>query len=97
MFFSPEEQYTWMSSSLLSAMVRKLLLDRIEAMIYSWNVSGDPTNAGMHVAAFPYLEVTEISIQQSCLNITVSSSHMLPCWLDVLLLTIRPNHRKQSY
>jgi len=41
------------------------LLDRIEAMIYSWTVSGDPTNAGMH-AAFSYLDVTEL----------VSSSHV---------------------
>jgi len=65
MFISPEEQYTRMTSSLLSATVRRLLLDRIEAMIYSWTVSGDPTNAGMH-AAFSYLDVTEL----------VSSSHV---------------------
>jgi len=65
MFISPEEQYTRMTSSLLSATVRRLLLDRIEAMIYSWTVSGDPTNAGMH-AAFPYLDVTKL----------VSSSHV---------------------
>ena len=94
MFFGPEEQYTWMSSSLLSAMVRRLLLDRIEATIYSWTVSGDPTNAGMHVAAFPHLDVTKVSIRQPCLNFTVYSSHMLPCWLNVLLLTIRPNNHK---
>ena len=53
-----------MSSALLSATVRRLLLDRIEAMIYSWTVSGDPTimNTGMHahVAAFPYLYVTKL-------------------------------------
>jgi len=53
-----------MSSSLLSATVRRLLLDRIEATIYSWTASGDPMNADMytHVAAFPYLDVTKISI-----------------------------------
>jgi len=78
--FGPEEQYTRMSSSLLSATVRRLL---IEATIYSWTVSGDPTNAGMHahVAAFPYLDVTKISIPQPCLNFAVYSIHML----DVLL------------
>jgi len=27
--------------------VRRLLLDRIEAMIYSWTVSADLMNAGM--------------------------------------------------
>jgi len=45
-----------------SATVRRLLLDRIEATIYPWTVSGDPTNAGMHahVAAFPYLDVTKL-------------------------------------
>jgi len=86
-----------MSTALLSATVRRLLLDRIEATIYSWAVSGDPTNAGIHVATFPYLDVTKISIQQPCLDFTVYSSHMLPCWLDVLLLTIRLNHRKQIY
>ena len=77
-FFGPEERYTWMSSSLLSAAVRKLLLDRIEATIYSWTVSGDPMNAGMyvHVAAFPYLDVTKISIRQPCLNFAVHSSYM---------------------
>jgi len=47
-------------------------------MIYSWTVSGDPKNAGMHVhvAAFPYLDVTKISIWQSCLNFTVYPVHM---------------------
>ena len=65
-FFGPEERYTRISSSLLSATVRKLFLDRIEATIYSWIVSGDSTNAGMHahVAALPYLDVTKISIRQ---------------------------------
>ena len=78
--FSPEERYTRMSSSLLSATVQRLLLDRIEASIYSWTVSGDSTNAGMHahVAAFPYLDVTKISIWQPCLNFAVYSSHILP-------------------
>ena len=104
MFFGPEEQYTWMSSSLLSAMVRKLLLDRIEAMIYSWTVSGDPTitNVGMHahVVAFPYLYVAKISIRQPCLNFTIYSSHMLPCWLcqvDVLLLQLLASNAVGSY
>lgn len=34
--------------------------------VYSWTVYGDPTNVGMHAhfAAFPYLEVTKISIRQ---------------------------------
>jgi len=72
-------------------MVRRLLLDRIEATIYSWTVSGDPTNAGMHahVVAFPCLDVTKISIRQPCLNFAVYSSHMLPrqlCRLDVRLV-----------
>jgi len=64
--FDPEERYTRMSNSLLFAMVQRLLLDRIEATIYSWTESGDPTKAGMHVhiAAFPYLDVTKISIWQ---------------------------------
>ena len=80
-----------MSSSLLCAMVRRLLLDRIETTIYSWTVSGDPMNAGMHVhvAAFPYLDVTKISIWQPCLNFSVYSSHMLLHRLhrlDVLLI-----------
>ena len=79
-----------MSSSLLSATVRRLLLDRIEAMIYSWTVSGDSKNAAIHahVAAFPYLDVTKISIRQPCLNFAVYS-HMLPRrlrQLDVLLV-----------
>ena len=62
--FDPEERYTRMSNSLLSAMVQRLLLDRIEATIYSWTEFGDPTKAGMHVhvAAFPYWDVTKISI-----------------------------------
>ena len=77
-----------MSSSLLSATVRRLLLDRIEATIYSWTVSGDSKNAAMHVhvAAFPYLDVTKISIRQPCLNFAIYSSHMLPRRLDVLLV-----------
>ena len=50
-------------------------------------------NAGIHahVAAFPYLDVSKISIQLPCLNFTIYSSHMLPHqlrWLDVLLLLI---------
>ena len=66
-------------------------MDRIEATIYSWTVSGDSKNAAMHayVAAFPYLDVTKISIRQPCLNFAVYSSHMLPRrlrWLDVLLI-----------
>jgi len=39
-----------------------------------------------HVAAFPYLDVTKISIRQPCLNFTIYSSPMLPHQLDVLLL-----------
>ena len=90
MFFGPEGRYTRMSSSLLSATVRRLLLDRIEATIYSWTVSGDSKNAAMHAhaAAFLYLDVTKISIRQPCLNFAIYSSHMLPrrlCRLDVLL------------
>ena len=86
-----------MSSSLLSATVRRLLLDRIEATIYSWTVSGDSKNAAMHahVAAFPYLDVTKISIRQPCLNFAVYSSHMLPRRLnrlDVLLVIIYKYH-----
>ena len=89
-FFGPEGQYTQMSSSLLSAMVRRLLLDRIEATIYSWTMSWDSKDAAMHahVAAFPYLDVTKISIWQPCLNFAVYSSRMLPRRLrrlDVLL------------
>jgi len=54
-------------------------------------VSGDSKNAAMHahVAAFPYLDVTKISIRQPCLKIAVYSSHMLPRRLrrlDVLLV-----------
>ena len=73
MFFSPEEWYTRMSSSLLSATVQRLLLDRIEDTIYSWTMSGDSTNTGMHahVAVFLYLDVTKISIWQPCLNFAV--------------------------
>jgi len=72
-FFGPEGRYTRMSSSLLSATVRRLLLDRIEATIYCWTVSGDSKNAAMHaqVAAFPYLDVTKISIRQPRLNFAV--------------------------
>jgi len=48
------------------------------------------------VAAFPYLDVTKISIRQPCLNFAVYSSHMLPrrlCRLDVLLPeTSSPSH-----
>jgi len=82
-----------MSSSLLFAMVRRLLLDRIEAVIFSWAVSGDSINTGMHVliAAFPYLDVAKSSIQQPCLNFAVYSSHMLPRrlhWLNVLLVYV---------
>jgi len=85
-FFSPEEWYMRMSSSLLFAMVRRLLLDRIEAAIFSWAVSGDSINTGMHVlvAAFPYLDVTKSSIRQPCLNFAVYSSHMLPHWFHQL-------------
>ena len=84
MFFGPEEWYTQKSSLLLSAMVRRLLLDRIEATIYSWTVSGVPTNAGMHahIAAFPYLDVTKISIRQPCLNFAIYNT--------CSLLKIRP-------
>jgi len=42
-----------------------------------------------HVAAFPYLDVTKISIRQPCLSFAVYSSHMLPRRLrrlDVLLM-----------
>ena len=69
-----------MSSLLLSAMVRRLLLDRIEATVYSSTVSGDSKKAAMHVhvATFPYLDVTNISIRQPCLSFTVYSSPMLP-------------------
>ena len=61
-FFGSEEQYIRMSSSLLSATVRRLLLDRIEATVYSWTVSGDSKNATMHahVAASTYLDVAQI-------------------------------------
>ena len=47
---------------MLSVTVQRLLLDRIEATIYSWAVTGDPMNAGMHahVAALPYLDVTKL-------------------------------------
>jgi len=78
-FFGPEEQYTRTSSSLLSATVQRLLLDNIEATIYSWIVAGDLTNTGIHthIVAIPYLDVTNISIRQSCLNFAVYSSHML--------------------
>ena len=101
-FFNPEKRYMRMSSLLLSATVRRLLLDRIEATIYSWTVSGDPTNAGMHahVVAFPYLYVAKISIRQPCLNFTIYSSHMLPCWLcqvDVLLLQLLASNAVGSY
>ena len=77
-----------MSSLLLSATVRRLLLDRIEATIYSWTVSGDSKKSPRHahVAAFPYLDVTKISIRQPCLNFAVYSSHMLPRRLDMLLV-----------
>ena len=92
-FFGSEGRYTRMSSSLLSATVRRLLLDRIEATIYSWTVSGDSKNAAMnaHVATFTYLDVTKISIRQPCLNFAVYSSHMLLHrlrQLDVLLLAL---------
>jgi len=52
------------------------IVDRIEATIYSCTVSGDPKNAGMHahVAAFPYLDVTIISIRQPCLNFAIYST-----------------------
>ena len=88
MFFGPEERYARMNSSLLSAMVRRLLLDRIEATINSWTVSGDSTNAGMHahVAAFLSLDVTKVCIRKPCLNFAIYSSHMLPRWLNVLLV-----------
>ena len=90
MLFGSEGRYTRMSISLLSVMVRRLLPDKTEATIYSWTVSGDSKNAAMHahVAAFPYLDVTKISIRQPCLNFAIYSSHMLPrrlCRLDVLL------------
>ena len=95
MLFDPEERYTWMSHSLLSVMVQRSLLDRIEATIYSWTESGDPMKAGtcmhVHVVAFPYLDVAKISIWQPCLNFTVYSSHMLPHWLchlNVLLFDV---------
>jgi len=79
-FNTQKSKIPWLSSSLLSVMVRRLLLDRIEATIYSWAVTGDPTNTGMHahVAAFSYLDVTKISIRQPCLNFAVYSSHMFP-------------------
>jgi len=79
-FFGPEGQYTRMSSLLLSATVLRLLLDRIEATIYSWTVSRDSKKSAMHahVAAFPYLDVTKMSIRQPCLNFAVYSSHMFP-------------------
>jgi len=49
-----------------------------------------------HVAAFPYLDVTKISIWQPCLNFAVYSSHMLPCrlrQLDVLLALLSPHFK----
>jgi len=45
----------------------------------------------VHFAAFPYLDVTNISIRQPCLNFAIYSSHMFPRqlhWLDVLLICI---------
>jgi len=42
-----------------------------------------------YIAAFPYLDVTKISIREPCLNFAVYSSHMLPRRLrrlDVLLV-----------
>jgi len=94
-FLGPEVRYTRMSSSLLSATMRRLLLDRIEATIYFWTVSGDSKNAAMHahVAAFPYLDVTKISIRQPCLNFAVYSSHMLPLWLRWLDVLLAEGHR----
>ena len=64
-FFNPEEQYKQMRSSPLSAMVQRLLQDRIETMNRCSTASEDPTNAGLHAHAdtFPYLVVTKISIQ----------------------------------
>ena len=58
----PPSKSTWMSSSLLSATVRRFLLDRIEATVYSWTMSGDSKSAAMHVhvASFPYLDVTKL-------------------------------------
>ena len=92
MFFWSREMIHADESPLLSVTVRRFLLDRIEATVYSWTVYGDPTNVGMHAhfAAFPYLDVTKISIRQPCLNFTIFSSHTLPhrlCRLDVLLPT----------
>jgi len=51
-------------------------------------------------AAFPYLYVAKISIRQPCLNFTIYSSHMLPCWLcqvDVLLLQLLALNAVGSY
>jgi len=53
-------------------------------------MSGDPTNAGMHVhvAAFPYFDIIKIRFRQPRLNFAIHSSHMLPRrlrWLAVLL------------
>jgi len=75
--------------------VQRLLLDKIEATVYSLTASGDSMNAAMHahIAAFPYLDVTKISIRQPCLNFATYSSHMLPrrlCQLDVLLPRLIP-------
>ena len=85
-----KKQYKRTRSSLLSAMVHRLLQDRSEALTICSTVSQDPTIDCLHAraATIPYLVVTKISIQPPCLNFVVYSSHMLPYWrsrLDALL------------
>ena len=57
----------------------------------------------VHVAAFPYLDVTKISIWQPCSNFAVYNSYMLPrwqSWLNVLLVQLVKefpfSHNKQQ-
>ena len=54
-FFGSEECYKWMRISPLSAMVWRLLLDRIETSICCLPESEETTNAILHAhdAAFP--------------------------------------------
>ena len=102
MFFGPEGRYTRMSSSLL-------LVLRCEGCCWTGlkpRFTLGPCHRTRrtqlcmhaHVAAFPYLDVTKISIRPPCLNFAVYSSHMLPRRLrrlDVLL--ILPVHLHQTF
>ena len=91
---SPEEWYKWMRSSLFGAMMRRLLLDRIETTIGSSSVSENTTNAGLHVnaATFPHLVATRIRIQPPCMNFAIHINDMFPhrvCKLGALLYKLR--------